>query len=77
MKYWNLEQYCGSFPSGFDFTCEYGEGYTRYRWGYFSIIIDGKTVFRKKVGGEFDGCMDQEQHEKFLKEYKEVKCQSS
>ena len=54
-----LDQTCFACPSQWEGLFDNGDYlYIRYRWGYLTVSRNGKHIFEKSVGGEWDGVLD-------------------
>ena len=61
-----LEQTCDACPSQWDGQLADGTPvYIRYRWGFLTVELNPdeenqRTIFRKRIGDEFDGYLETE-----------------
>lgn len=66
----SIKQTCCACPSQWVGETDDGQTiYARYRWGCFSLDLDGAEVLRKQVGDEFDGTMETEEMQAHTAEF--------
>jgi hypothetical protein len=57
-----LCQTCESCPAQWEGRTDDGSRiYIRYRWGCLQLEVDGERVYRRQIGGAFDGALDEDE----------------
>ena len=70
MNITELEQTCFACPSQWEGKTETGkEVYIRYRWGYLSIRVDEEEMHVGKLGGGFDGHIEESEMLQTLRDW--------
>lgn len=86
MKVKELTKTCGGYPSQWEGKLKDGRMiYIRYRWGCLEVSIsenptndvsdavEGKSIFQKYIGGNYDGVMEDSKLLSILKD-KNIEC---